>query len=201
MNERDFWNEAYQTDPNHTGVPDHILCDLLPDIQGADALDIGCGTGENALYLAHNGWNVTGVDWSDQAVFLAERAAFNAGVHARFEVADASKWNPRRQYDLVTILFSLPSGGKAATVIKNAVRLLRQGGTILVAEWDRSMAEPWGFRPCELHDPDAIKEMLSEIDVVESGVRHIEHMFAKNDPRAFHGQWARVAVVHGRRTD
>jgi SAM-dependent methyltransferase len=56
-----------------------------------DVLDIGCGLGDNAIYLAQHGHAVTGLDISPTALATAQRRAADAGVKVRFAVADATK--------------------------------------------------------------------------------------------------------------
>ena len=56
-----------------------------------DVLDIGCGLGDNAIYLAKNGHTVTGLDISPTALITAERRAHDAGVDIKFAVADSTK--------------------------------------------------------------------------------------------------------------
>jgi SAM-dependent methyltransferase len=56
-----------------------------------NVLDIGCGLGDNAIYLAKNGHNVTGLDISPTALITAEQRAKDAGVHLKFAVADSTK--------------------------------------------------------------------------------------------------------------
>ncbi len=56
-----------------------------------DVLDIGCGLGDNAVYLAKNGHQVTGLDISATALIAAERRANDAGVKVKFAVADSTK--------------------------------------------------------------------------------------------------------------
>ncbi|HZC53985.1 MAG TPA: class I SAM-dependent methyltransferase [Mycobacterium sp.] len=56
-----------------------------------DVLDIGCGLGDNAIYLAKNGHNVTGLDISPTALITAERRAADAGVTVTFAVTDSTK--------------------------------------------------------------------------------------------------------------
>jgi SAM-dependent methyltransferase len=56
-----------------------------------DVLDIGCGLGDNAIYLAKQGHAVTAVDISPTALITAERRAFDAGADVTFAVADATK--------------------------------------------------------------------------------------------------------------
>ena len=56
-----------------------------------DVLDIGCGLGDNAIYLARHGHHVTGLDISPTALITAERRAADAGVDVTFAVADATE--------------------------------------------------------------------------------------------------------------
>lgn len=56
-----------------------------------DVLDIGCGYGDNAIYLAKNGHNVTGLDISPTALVTAERRAKDAGVQVTFAVTDSTR--------------------------------------------------------------------------------------------------------------
>jgi SAM-dependent methyltransferase len=55
------------------------------------ALDIGCGTGDNSIYLAQHGWRVTGVDFVEKAVAKARRKAAAANVNVDFVQADATR--------------------------------------------------------------------------------------------------------------
>ena len=56
-----------------------------------DVLDIGCGLGDNAIYLARQGFNVTGLDISPTALITADRRAKDAGVNVTFAVTDSTK--------------------------------------------------------------------------------------------------------------
>jgi len=55
------------------------------------ALDIGCGTGDNAIYLAQHGWQVAGVDYVDKPLAAARKKAAAANVTVKFAKADATK--------------------------------------------------------------------------------------------------------------
>ncbi|MFA4085001.1 class I SAM-dependent methyltransferase [Mycobacteroides salmoniphilum] len=65
---------------------------LLGAVRG-DVLDIGCGLGDNAIYLAQQGFNVTGLDFAPSAIQQAKGRAAAAGVTVDFQVADATELN------------------------------------------------------------------------------------------------------------
>jgi len=92
MIESSDWNDRYREGnlPWDTGRPSSELQLVLSRhaIQPCRALDIGCGTGTNSLWLAQQGFDVTGVDLAPLAVERAEHRAHAAGVKAQFAVAD-----------------------------------------------------------------------------------------------------------------
>ncbi len=108
--DQDFWNEAYKHDPHQVVIADHFLEKEVSNLPAGTAVDLGCGTGQNALMLARRGWQVTGVDWAEEAIRLAQQAAQAQGLDARFLVADTTTWPPSQQFDLVISTYALPSG-------------------------------------------------------------------------------------------
>ncbi|WP_017584693.1 class I SAM-dependent methyltransferase [Nocardiopsis ganjiahuensis] len=80
--------------PWDTGVTPPELVALVEGddaLPSGRALELGCGTGTNALYLARHGWEVSAVDMVDLAVERARDRAREAGVDVRFEYADATR--------------------------------------------------------------------------------------------------------------
>lgn len=92
MKEPIDWNDHYRSGnlPWDTGVPSSELQLALGrnHIQPGRALDIGCGTGTNSVWLAEQGFEVTGIDLAELAVERAQARARAAGVKAHFLVAD-----------------------------------------------------------------------------------------------------------------
>jgi SAM-dependent methyltransferase len=92
MTENIEWNDRYRDNnlPWDTGRPSSELQSVLGRhaIQPCRALELGCGTGTNCVWLAQQGFDVTGVDVAPLAVERAKERAQDAGVKAVFQVAD-----------------------------------------------------------------------------------------------------------------
>ena len=92
MTEHIDWNDRYRDGnlPWDTGRPSSELQRVLSrnTIQPCRALELGCGTGTNSVWLAQQGFEVTGIDVAPLAVERAEQRAHAAGVKVHFVVAD-----------------------------------------------------------------------------------------------------------------
>ncbi|MGQ0637083.1 MAG: class I SAM-dependent methyltransferase [Planctomycetaceae bacterium] len=92
MTEHIDWNDRYRDGnlPWDTGQPSSELERVVSRhaIRPCRALELGCGTGSNSVWLAQQGFEVTGVDLAPLAVERAEKRAQEAGVKAHFVVAD-----------------------------------------------------------------------------------------------------------------
>ncbi|MGH3579936.1 MAG: SAM-dependent methyltransferase, partial [Mycobacterium sp.] len=83
---------AMTTPPWDTKAPkENVVGWQAQGLVHGDVLDIGCGLGDNAVYLTRQGFNVTGLDISPTALITAERRADEAGVSVTFAVADSTK--------------------------------------------------------------------------------------------------------------
>ena len=95
MKNEKMFRERYKTGdtPWDFGQPDFNLIQAVTDnrIAGCRALDVGCGTGDNAIWLARNGFQVTGADVSDIALNKAREKTAKAGVACSFVIADFLK--------------------------------------------------------------------------------------------------------------
>ncbi len=86
------WEDAYKTTPPwDIGRPQPAFVGLVQagELTGNNVLDVGCGTGENALYLAQNGFSVVGVDLSTRAIVAAKAKAEERKLKIDFRLANA----------------------------------------------------------------------------------------------------------------
>jgi ubiquinone/menaquinone biosynthesis C-methylase UbiE len=86
------WEDAYKTAPPwDVGRPQPAFVELVQagELSKRRVLDIGCGTGENALYLAENGFSVIGVDLSSRAIAAARKKTAERGLDVDFRAGNA----------------------------------------------------------------------------------------------------------------
>lgn len=90
-----YWEQRYQYGhiPWDTGKPDFNLISIVlkRPIMACKTLEIGCGTGNNAIWLIQNGFTVTGTDISETAIQMAKDNALMKGVNCQFVRADFLK--------------------------------------------------------------------------------------------------------------
>ena len=98
------------------------------------ALDLGCGTGTNVVYLARHGWEATGVDFAGRAIAKARRRARDAGVACTLIVGDVTRLSVEGPFDLaldIGCLHSIAASGRAGYAAGLA-RVMRSGATYLL---------------------------------------------------------------------
>jgi SAM-dependent methyltransferase len=171
---RESWNQRYQgKDLVWSAAPNATLVDEVSGMNPGRALDLGCGEGRNAIWLAEQGWDVTGVDFSSVAINRARDIAERRRVSVEWEVADLNEYEPpRRWFDLVVDLYIhlIPSERRSLT--RKAADAVAEGGTLLILGHDRSnLDEGYGGPqdPKLLHDPEEIADELTDLTVVRAG--------------------------------
>jgi methyl halide transferase len=99
------WDERYEnrTTPWDSGLGSKELALVLAENQIAPGavLELGCGSGTNAIYLATQGFQVTAVDCSQTALDTAQAAANSAGVEVEWVCADVREWQLERPFDFI----------------------------------------------------------------------------------------------------
>ncbi len=128
------WNARYDTSELiWKGEPNQFLPLEVADLAPGTALDLACGEGRNAVWLAKQGWIATGVDFSDVGVEKGRALAAENGVEATWVVADVTTWEPPSEgFDLVAVFYlQLAAEERRASMI-TAVRALGVGGTLVL---------------------------------------------------------------------
>lgn len=147
---RDF-NPAYAgTPPWDIGRPQKEIMRLAEagEIQGS-VLDVGCGTGENVLYLAGLGYEAWGIDGAAAAIEKAKAKAAQRGLKANFLVADALDLQRLgRTFDTVidTGLFHVFSDEERPLFADSLATVLRPGGTYYMLCFSEREPGSWGPR-------------------------------------------------------
>ena len=119
--------------------PNRFLVDATATLAPGRALDLACGAGRNAVWLAEHGWRVTGVDFSPVALAAARGLAAEHDVALELVEADVVQWMPPPgAFDLVCVMYlQLPAAERRA-VLQRAGSALAPGGTLLVVAHDAS---------------------------------------------------------------
>ena len=199
MDEQQFWNDAYLEDPDQSSVEDFFLLEEVRSLRPGTALDVGCGSGVNALKLAQSGWSVTGVDWSEEAVRLANSEAEARDLDAAFFAGDSTKWIPPGQYDLVYSTFALPEGAGMSKALKMMAQALKPGGTLIINEWDKKMAAIWDFDEEELLSSELLAAELGDLEIEAAETRHVVNAFADDEMRGGNNDEAYIVFVKARK--
>ncbi|MFI7672675.1 class I SAM-dependent methyltransferase [Actinophytocola sp. NPDC049390] len=134
--DQQFWDDLYrEKDQLWSGAPNGVLVTEVADLPPGQALDLGCGEGADALWLASRGWLVTAVDISEVALARAAAAAGEAKVswvHADL----ASSAVPAGAFDLVVALYFSAQREPGDHAIRNMLAAVAPGGTLLYAHHD-----------------------------------------------------------------
>jgi SAM-dependent methyltransferase len=178
---RERWNEKWRERHAHGyDEPSRFLVAEVESLPSGRALDIACGMGRNAIWLAERGWRVTGVDYSEVALAEARRRAAERGVQVDWVLADVTEWTPPAEaFDLVAVLYLQLPAHERRLVLERAAASLAQGGRIVVLGHDLSnLTEGWGgpSTPEVLFTPQDVAAELAGLAVerAERVVRRVE---------------------------
>lgn len=139
----DAWDERYAaSDFVWSLEPNRFVAEVVGPLPPGRAVDLACGEGRNALWLAQRGWSVTAVDFSAVALDKGRRRAAQADLEIDWVVADVTTWTaPPDSVDLVVIAYLQVPTSPRRTVLGHAARLLAPGGTLLVVAHDTANLE------------------------------------------------------------
>jgi len=132
----EFWESFYGRDDRvWSGEPNADLVREAAGLPAGNALDLGCGEGTDAVWLAARGWTVTGVDISRTALDRCARHAEDAGVADRihWERHDLGDTFPEGTFDLVSAHFlHAPVDLPREPILRRAAGAVAPGGVLLI---------------------------------------------------------------------
>lgn len=127
------------------------------------ALDVACGEGRNAIWLAGHGWQAVGVDFSEQGLERAAQLASRAGVADRVDYQVVDVVNdplPAASFDAVIVAYLQLTKGPRRAALRNAAAAVAPGGTLLIVGHDTTnLTEGTG-------GPQDVEVLFSPQDVV-----------------------------------
>ena len=135
---RERWNKRWAGERAQASVePSGVLVAEVAGLPPGRALDLACGAGRNAVWLARRGWRVTAVDFSDVALRAAREHAAAAAVSVEWLEADVVAWTPPAgAFDLVTVLYLQVPAAERREALARAAAAVRPGGILLVLGHD-----------------------------------------------------------------
>ena len=151
--DRERWDARYARGGGPVQEPNPLLASLAPFLRPVGrALDVACGRGGNALWLAAQGWHVEAVDLSPVALNSLRQTAAERGLAARVEtlLADLDTWRPAtKRYDLVVLTWYLDPA-----LWPSLLECVRPGGLLFVRTFSQGtqhiLAPERILRPGEL---------------------------------------------------
>ncbi|MCV7347177.1 SAM-dependent methyltransferase [Mycolicibacterium rhodesiae] len=157
------WESRYAEKPRiWTGRPNARLAEIVEPLTGSRALDLGCGEGGDAMWLAEHGWHVVAVDVSTTALARAAEDAAARGVADRidFQQHDLTKTLPDGPFDLVSAhFFHTTLEMDRPAILRRAAATVAPGGTLLIV--DHGGAPPWAPEEVRHHEFPPAEEVLA----------------------------------------
>jgi SAM-dependent methyltransferase len=145
--DRHAWDERYAGDELVWSVePNRFLVAEVEALPAGRALDLACGEGRNAIWLAERGWDVTGVDFAQIGLDKARRLAEAREVSVQWERADVTEYTPAPEtFDLVIVMYlHLPQAARRVAFHNAAVAVAAEGTLLVVGHDITNPADGWG---------------------------------------------------------
>ena len=198
----DEWDQRYTdlADRIPDGTPSAVLAGHARALIPGTALDIGCGVGADAIWLAAQGWTVTALDVSQVALDRAAARASHAGVHVDWVCSSLEDFPvPQGGFDLVTAHYPALRRSPGRDAERALLSAVAPGATLLVvhhADVDVETAKSHGFDPADYVSHQDIVDALDQgWDVT------IELGRLRDVPAGLDGQHTHDDVVVARRID
>ncbi|WP_234345077.1 MULTISPECIES: class I SAM-dependent methyltransferase [Streptomyces] len=167
------WDAMYRSrDQVFSGAPNPVLVSEVTGLPPGQALDVGCGEGADALWLARRGWQVTAVDISQVALRRAAAAAADLAGRVAWARADLTAAPPPADaFDLVSVQYFPLRREPDHTALRGLLEAVAPGGTLLFVSHDLSGLTPRpedGFDPADYYVPGEIARLLAPDWTIQS---------------------------------
>jgi SAM-dependent methyltransferase len=156
-----------------SGRPNGRLVAEVADLTPGRALDVGCGEGGDAIWLARRGWTVTAIDVSDVAVGRAREAAEHAGVAVDWVSGDVLRTPfPAGSFDLVSLQYPALPKAAGESAVRTLLDTVHPGGLLLAVYHDlddehREHMRSKGIDPADYVGDDDLGRLLGDDFTVE----------------------------------
>lgn len=157
------WNRILtQEKPSFNTKPNEFLIEMARNRKPGMALDVGMGQGRNAIWLAQQGWDVTGFDPAERAVAVAISAAARLGLKLKTEITDTERFNfGERKWDL--ILMSYVGARERRDEVQRA---LKSGGILIIEGAHRDATKGRSIGGAVVFDTGELPGLFSGLRVV-----------------------------------
>jgi SAM-dependent methyltransferase len=150
------WSRMFAAQPAHIRwEPNEFLMSVASKLEPGDALDVGMGSGRNALYLARSGWNVTGFDLSTVGVSRAREQAVAEKLPLTAHRGDmfAYAYGVSR-YDMVVLMYM----GRIESLGERITDSLKPGGVLVIEHFDGG------------YEPGSLPKVFARLEVLQNTV-------------------------------
>jgi SAM-dependent methyltransferase len=167
---REDWNARYGGSKLlWTAEPNRLFASEVEELEPGRALDLACGEGRNAVWLAERGWRTTAVDFSDVALAKAAQLAASRGVEVEWVLADVLELVVEpRTFDLVAVLYLQLPHQQLVHALRVASDALAPGGVLVVLGHDTTnLADGYGGPKdaAVLFTPDDVVAELGGLEI------------------------------------
>jgi SAM-dependent methyltransferase len=161
--EAERWNRILTApSPMFNTKPNAFLVDIVRGVKPGTALDVGMGQGRNALYLAQQGWTVTGFDPADRAVAAAQQEAARLGVKLTALVQRDDQFEFKKDaWDLVVLSYV-----SVRDLTDRVYDTLKPGGLVVVEAFHRDALKSGPIGPAVVFDTNELLRLFTRFRVI-----------------------------------
>jgi SAM-dependent methyltransferase len=156
------WDERYAASRQWSVTPNRFVAEALADLAPGRALDLACGEGRNAIWLAGRGWSVTALDFSAVGIERGRASAEGVGVAVDWVVGDALR-HPLPEVDLVVAAYLQLSAPERRTALRRAWESLAPGGTFFLVAHDSSNLTEGSGGPQDPHVLYTAQDVVADL--------------------------------------